>query len=330
MPKHVVHISPNHMDPEYAIERRELGDDVELRSWSATDDEALGRELRDAEAIMTWRVPFRARVIEQLEACRLIIRIGVGFDTIDLDAAKARGIAVCNVPDYCTDEVADHTIGLLLAISRGIIRYNDNMRAGNERWGWSGAAPLYRLAGKRLGVIGLGRIGTAVARRAAALGLDVAFHDPYVPDGTDKALGLRRLELPELLGGSDVVTFHTPLTDETRRMANAGFFAELKPGAIVLNTSRGAVIDVDALEAAMREGTVAAAGLDVLPVEPPSPEPGLIRAWRAREEWVRDRLVYTPHSAFYSEESEMEMRAKAARTVREALDGKPIRNRVNP
>ena len=329
MPRRVVRISPNHMDPEYAIERQELGGDIDLIPWSAEGGEALGEELQDADAVMTWRVPITRAVVERLQACRLIIRIGVGFDIVDLDAASERGIPVCNVPDYCTDEVADHTIGLLLAIARGIVRYNDNMRAGNERWGWSGAAPLYRLAGKRLGVIGLGRIGTAVARRAAALGLQVAFHDPYVPDGTDKALGLRRLELPQLLAESDIVTFHTPLTAETRGMANTEFFASLKPGATVLNTSRGAVIDVDALEAAMREGTVAAAGLDVLPVEPPSPEPGLIRAWRAGEEWVRERLVYTPHSAFYSEESELEMRAKAARTVRDALEGGGVRNRVN-
>ncbi len=329
MSGYVVRISPNHMDPEYAIERRELGDAIELRPWSATGDEALGEELQDADAVMTWRVPIGARVIEQLGACRLIIRIGVGFDIVDIDAARERGIPVCNVPDYCVDEVADHTIGLLLAIARGIVRYNDNMRAGNERWGWSGAAPLYRLSGKRLGIIGLGRIGAAVARRAQALGLQVAFHDPYVPDGTDKMLGLRRLEMAELLAESDIVTFHTPLTAETRGMADAAFFGRLKPGAVVLNTSRGAVIDVDALELAMREGTVAAAGLDVLPVEPPTPEPGLIRAWRAGEEWIRERLVYTPHSAFYSEESELEMRAKAARTVRDALEGKGVRNRVN-
>ena len=329
MAMHVVRISPGHMDPAYAVERRELEGVAELMPWSATGPDALADELQDADAVMTWRIPIGAGVIARLRKCRLIIRIGVGFDIVDVDAARERGVAVCNVPDYCTDEVADHTIGLLLAIARGIVRYNDNMRAGNERWGWSGAAPLYRLSGKRIGVIGLGRIGTAVARRAAALGLDVAFHDPYVPDGTDKALGLRRLDLPELLATSDVVTFHTPLTAETRRMADAAFFSALKPGAIVLNTSRGAVVDVDALEGAMREGIVSAAGLDVLPVEPPVPEPGLIRAWRAGEEWVRERLVYTPHSAFYSEESEFEMRAKAARTVRDALTGAGIRNRVN-
>ena len=230
MPRHVVRISPNHMDPEYAIERRELGGDIDLVPWSAEGGEALGEELRDADAVMTWRVPITRAVVERLRACRLIIRIGVGFDIVDLDAASERGIAVCNVPDYCTDEVADHTIGLLLAIARGIVRYNDNMRAGNERWGWSGAAPLYRVAGKRLGIIGLGRIGTAVARRAAALGLQVAFHDPYVPDGTDKALGLRRLELADLLAESDIVTFHTPLTAETRGDGERGVLRVAEAG----------------------------------------------------------------------------------------------------
>lgn len=329
MVKHVVYVSPNHMDPHYEIERRELGRSVDLREWKATDQAALAEELRGADAIMTWRVPLRQSVIERLEKCRVIVRFGVGFDIVDTDAAKAKGIPVCNVPDYCTDEVADHTLGLLLAIARGIVRYNDNTRLGNERWGWSGAAPLHRLAGAHFGIIGLGRIGTAVARRAQAFGMRVAFYDPYVPDGTDKALGLQRMGLEELLQDSDVLTFHTPLTPETEGLGSTKLFSKLKPGAIVLNTSRGAVMDIDSLEMAMREGRVAASGIDVLPVEPPVPEPGLIRAWREGEQWIRDRLICTPHSAFYSEESDLEMRSKAARTVREVLEGQVVRNQVN-
>jgi phosphoglycerate dehydrogenase-like enzyme len=330
MPQHTVYISPNHMDPSYQLERDGLGPDVDLKPWSATNPDDLAVEISDADAVMTWRVPLSAQVIDRLTRCQVIIRFGVGFDIVDVEAARARDIPVCNIPDYCTDEVADHTMGLLLALNRQIVTFSNNVRSGNAGWSWAGAGELHRITGSTLGVIGLGRIGTAVALRAKAFGMDVAFHDPYVPDGTEGALDLRRLERDELLASADYVTLHTPLTNETRGMADREFFSKLKLGATLINTSRGPVVDIEALEAAMRNGDVRAAGLDVLPKEPPEPEPGLLTAWRANEPWLQGRLIVTPHSAFYNEESDHDMRVKAARTVREVFDGLPARNRVNP
>ncbi len=329
MPKHLVCISPAHMDPTYQLERAGLGPDVELRVFSATDQETIGREAREADAIMTWRMRIEEQAIRQLQRCKLIIRLGVGFDVVDIEAARRHEIPVSNVPDYCTDEVADHTMGLLLALARQIVTFNGRLRHGNDGWSWDAAGPLSRLTGKTLGVIGLGRIGTAVALRAKAFGLRVVFHDPYVVDGMDRALGLARLSLDDLLTASDYISLHTPLTRETRGMANADFFGKVKAGVTLINTSRGPVVDIDALEAAMREGQVRAAALDVLPQEPPVPPPGLLQAWRNKEEWVRGRLIFTPHAAFYTEESDHDMRVKAAQTVREVLDGRPPRNRVN-
>ncbi len=328
--KHVVYISPGHMDPTYAIEREGLGLDVDLRILTNPDRGFMdGAEAKDADAIMTWRTKINAAAINQLEKCRIIVRIGVGYDNVDAEAARRKGIAVANIPDYCTNEVADHTMALLLSLTRGLSAYVDSVKTDVERWEWSAAGHLFRMTGKTLGIVGLGRIGTAVAMRAKAFGLDVAFHDPYARDGMDRALGLRRLGLDELLAQADFLTLHTPLTDETRGMVNADFFGKLKHGAYLVNTSRGAVLDANALEFALREGRVAAAALDVMPTEPPDPELALMKAWRAGEDWLKHRLIVTPHSAFYSEEGEVDMRVKATATVREVLDGLPARNVVN-
>ena len=330
-PKHIVYISPGHMDPTYALEREGLGRDVDLRVMSTPDRGYMdGREVREADAIITWRTRIDAEAIGHLERCRLIVRLGVGFDIVDVAAAANRGIPVSNVPDYCTNEVADHTIALLLTIVRGIPAYVDSVREAGNRWEWLAAGRLDRIQGRTLGIVGLGRIGTAVALRAKAFGIDVAFHDPYTRDGMERALGLRRVAvLDDLLAQADFLSLHTPLTDETRGMVNAGFLSKVKQGAFLVNTSRGGVLDANALEFALREGRIAAAALDVLPTEPPDPELPLIKAWRNGEDWIKHRLVVTPHSAFYSEQGEVDMRVKAALTVREVLDGRPPRNVVN-
>ena len=318
------------MDPEYTLEKQGLGPDVDLRVMQNPDRGYMdGADAREADAIMTWRTRIDARAIDQLERCKLIVRLGVGYDFVDVEAAARKGIPVANVPDYCTNEVADHTLALLLGITRGLPAYVDSVKLETDRWEWSAAGHLFRMTGKTLGIIGLGRIGTAVALRAKAFGIDVAFNDPYARDGMERSLGLRRLELDDLLAQADFVTLHTPLTEETRGLVNADFLAKLKHGAYLVNTSRGGVLNVNALEIALREGRVAAAALDVMPTEPPDPELALMKAWRLGEEWIKHRLIVTPHSAFYSEEGEVDMRVKATATVREVLDGLPARNVVN-
>lgn len=328
--KPVVYISPGHMDPEYTLEKAGLGPDVDLRVMQSPERGYMdGASTREADAIMTWRTRIDAKAIDQLERCKLIVRLGVGYDFVDIEAAARKGIPVANVPDYCTNEVADHTMALLLSITRGLPAYVDSVKQATNRWEWSAAGRLFRMTGKTLGIIGLGRIGTAVALRAKAFGVDVAFYDPYIRDGMERSLGLRRLELDELLAQADYLTLHTPLTDLTRGMVNSDFLAKIKHGAYIVNTSRGGVLDAHALEIALREGRVAAAALDVMPTEPPDPELGLVKAWRAGEEWIKHRLMVTPHSAFYSEEGEVDMRVKATANVREVLDGLPARNVVN-
>jgi lactate dehydrogenase-like 2-hydroxyacid dehydrogenase len=252
--------------------------------------------------------------MDRMPKCRVVVRAGVGFDNIDLAAAGARGIAVCNTPDYGTMDVADHTIALTLSILRGIPFYNSAILADPVAgWRFDAAPAVRRLSTQVFGVVGLGRIGTAAALRAKALGMKVEFFDPYRPTGTELALGIERCAtLDDLLGRADVVSLHTPLTAETRHMMNAVTFARMKPGAILVNTGRGGIVDLGALTDALLSGQVLAAGLDVLEVEPMPADSRLISTWRAGDSPIRDRLILTPHAAFYSPSSLVDLRRKSA------------------
>ena len=277
------------------------GEQVTAAAWAACD------------AMLTFRcTPLVTSKMAALERCRIIVRGGVGFDGLDLEGFGARGVAVCNVPDYGTTEVADHAIGLLLALRRGIVSYNDGLRADPRgNWHWSRQRCL------------------AAESMICPFDLHVMFYDPYLPPGADLATGFRRAEtLEELLEASDAVSLHTPLTDETRTLINAHSLAEMKPGAVLINTSRGPTVDIDAVHEALESGRLAAAALDVLPTEPPPDHP-LIRAYAAREEWIDGRLILTPHSAFFSPPGQRDLRRKAIETIVAALDGPGLRNCVN-
>ena len=311
------------------VESRVLGSGYELHQFCSNDESQLVGKIDDAHALLVWHeICITQASIEILKNCEVIVRCGVGFDNIDVRAAAGKGIPVCNVPDYGTNEVADHTIALLLAVTRGICSFNASLSKSNSRWRWDEAGPLQRITGKTLGIIGLGRIGTAVLLRAKAFGLRVVYYDPYIPDGIDKSLGVTSLSLNDLLECSDIISIHTPLTPKTKGMANKQFFSRVKEGCIILNTARGEIIDFESLEAALKSGKIKAAGLDVLPTEPPVNEP-LIEAWRDGKTWMRNKLVLTPHSAFYTEESFVEMRMKAALEAKRVLEGKQPKNCIN-
>lgn len=312
------------------VESEVLGPDVDLNVITARDPVEIGLQAKDSDAVLVWRTPIAKEAIDQMSKCKVIVRIGIGYDIVDIHAARDRGIPVCNVPDYGTNDVADHTLALMLNLRRGIGNFNDAVREGNSGWDYTVAGNLSRLTDQTLGIIGLGRIGTAVALRAKAFGMKVAFYDPYCSPGQEKAIGVvRKATVEDLLKDSDVVSIHTPLTDETRNFASHKFFSAIKHGAILINTARGGIVDIDALEIAMREGKISGAGLDVWPTEPPNPVTSLMQEWRDNADWIKGRLIATPHSAFYNAESYHEMRSKAAQTVRDVLDGYPARNCVN-
>jgi D-3-phosphoglycerate dehydrogenase/C-terminal binding protein len=312
-------------------ERDALGDLADVVALNAPSEAELPGRLDDADAVMLYHnVSLGAGTINRLTRCKLIVRCGVGFDNVDWAFARSRGIPVANVPDYGTEEVADSAIGLALALARGIHRYDARLRRDLGAWNYQEAAPLRRLRGRVFGVVGLGRIGTAAAVRAKALGMDVAFYDPYRPDGTDKALGVRRVErLADLLEQSFVLSLHCPLTAETRHLIDAAALARMPHGSYLVNTSRGGVVDLTAVPDAVRCGRLAGAGIDVFPHEPPPADHPLVAAWRDPADPCHDRVVLNPHAAFYSEEGLLDIRVKASQACRRALLGEPLRNIVN-
>lgn len=309
-----------------------LGDIADVAALDAYSEAALVGKIESADAIMLYHnLGLTAQTINALQHCKLIVRCGVGFDNVDRKLARERGIPVANVPDYGTEEVADSAIGMMLTLTRGIHQLNTQLQHNpKQAWTYLPIAPLYRLRGRTFAVLGLGRIGTATALRAKAFGMRVIFYDPYVNDGLDKALGLTRVEtLDELLAQADVLSCHTPLTPETRHIIDAAAIAKMKPGSYLVNTSRGAVVDTTAIPPAIESGHLAAAGIDVLAIEPPGEDHHLIQAWRDPKSRCHHAVIVNPHSAFYSVEGLLDMRIKGSAAVRNALLGRPIRNVVN-
>lgn len=306
-------------DPEAVIERETIGDAADVRNFFCSSDADFTEELLDAEVLIFWQnVAVTAAGIGRLRRCRAIIRNGVGFDSVDIAAARARGIPVCNVPDYGTEEVADHAIALALALCRQLFPLD----AEAKRLGWTirVTEKLRRLRELTFGIIGLGRIGTAAALRAKALGFKVCFYDPYLANGVDKAIGIARCRsLPELLRQADVLSIHCPLSAGTRHLIAEPELALMKPSAFIVNTARGGIIKKAAILAALREGRLAGAGLDVIENEPLETE----------EEAATPNLIATCHAAFCSVESKQEMRTTSARIARAAVLGLPLENVVN-
>jgi len=313
------------------IERNVLDSIATVEACDALAEDQLVGKIETADAIMMYHnLSLTAASIDRLQRCRLIVRCGVGFDNVDHTRARQRGIPVANVPDYGTEDVADSAIGMALALTRGIHQYNTRLRVQADPWMYWIAQPLHRLRGRVFGIIGLGRIGTATALRAKALGLDVRFYDPLKPDGYDKAIGIRRVEsLRELMHEAWILSLHCPLTKETRHLINPQTLSWMPDGSYLVNTSRGEVVDITALPPAIASGKLAGAAIDVLPDEPPLPDNPLIAAWRDPQHAAFERLILNPHAAFYSEEGLHDMRQKGAEACRRALTGETLRNIIN-
>jgi C-terminal binding protein len=320
------------LDDDLAPEREVLGDLAEVTALNASSVDELPGHIEDADALMMFHyLEVGREVLERLNKCRLIVRCGVGFDNVDIRAAKELGIPVANIPDYGTEEVADAAIGLSLDLLRKITFLNRHLQSTTDDWHYQVALPIRRLRGMNCGVIGCGRIGTAFALRAKAFGMNVQFYDPYLPDGADKALGISRCEtLTELLGSSDLVSVHCPLTAETHAMIDLETLSQMKQGAYLVNTARGSIVDHRAVLTALETGQLAGAALDVLSQEPPAQDDPVLAAWRNPEHPAHFRLILNPHSAFYSRESLLDMRTKGAQNIRRVFTGNEPRNVINP
>lgn len=272
----------------------------------------------NADGIVVQYAKITADLMDRLPNLKAIGRYGVGVDTIDVPAATERGIAVCSVPDYGTESVSDHAIGLALAVARGIPRLDRGIRAGSADF--VPVKPLFGFAGRTFGVVGLGLIGAATARKAKGLGYEVIAHDPILEPGTVRD-GVEVVSFDEVLERSHVVSLHTPLSAETHHLVGAAELAKLRPDAILVNTSRGGVVDTAALVEALEQGAIYGAGLDVHEQEP-------LPAGHALTGF--DNVVLTPHTAWYTEESYFELKRRVVENVARVVLGERPRNILNP
>ena len=300
------------------VERKTLGEMAELVALKTKKPEEFLDAAKDCDALLnTYAGPITAEVMSKMPKCRIIARYGIGVDTIDLEAATRAGIIVTNNPTYCIEEVAEHTMALLLACARKIAFYDRLVRSG--RWEVPPGKPIFRLVGRTLGLVGFGNIAREVAVRAAAFGMRVLYADPFVKEGQFSSPG-KRAELEVLLREADFVSLHPPLTPDTRKMMNDRAFSLMKPSAFLVNCSRGPVVDTEALVRALDAKKIAGCALDTTDPEP-LPDPHPLRG--------RENVIVVPHAAWYSEQAMAGLQAGAPGEVRRVLSGEWPLNVVN-
>lgn len=292
--------------------------DTALFSYQCKTETEVAQYCKDADAILTQWAPITAKVINQMVNCKVIVRYGIGVDNVDLEAARKKNIAVVNVPDYAIDEVADHTFSLLLSSVRKIPQIIQNVRQGE--WNIAPCRPIMGIQGKLLGLAGFGNIAKAVAKRAQAFGMNIAAYDPFISKELMHEYGAIKMDWNELLENSDVISIHLPLNDYTKNLVNEQAFHLMKPSAYLINTSRGGIINTDALLHALMNKDIAGAAIDVIEQEPIAKDHPLL---------TLENCLVTSHCAWYSESSLLRLQAFAAKEVKRVLEGQSPKHIVN-
>lgn len=311
----ICYLSPPYTDLSFENQLLQ-GTDIQLVACTVKDPEDAVRAAKDADAILTAVVPVGADFVDRLQNCRVIVRLGVGYDIVDLASCRRKGIRLCNVPDYGTEEVANHAIALCFAVHRRILSYDRNVR--NGRWGHVLPWPIHRFSTLRVGVLGLGRIGSTFARSIKPFVRDVVGFDPFLAAAQFEVKGLARMSLESLFETSDIISLHLPLSEESHHLISDAAIAQMKRSPILINVSRGGLIDGAALIRALESGRLSGAGLDVFEDEP-NVRPELL---------VLENIVLTPHVAWYSEEADIQLRRSAIEEIVRVLAGAPPKNPV--
>jgi D-3-phosphoglycerate dehydrogenase len=300
------------------VEKKTLKELADLVPLQTKKPEEFIAQAADCDALLnTYAGPITAEVMAKMPKCRIIARYGIGVDTIDLEAATQAGIIVTNNPSYCIEEVAEHTMALLLASARKVAFYDREVRAG--RWAVPPGKPLYRIAGRTLGLVGFGNIARQVAIRAASFGMRIVFADPFIEEGQFDVPG-KKMALQDVLREADFVSLHPPLTPQTRKMIGDDAFSSMKPSAVLINCARGPIVDTDALVRALDAKKIAGCALDTTDPEP-LPDPHSLRG--------RDNVILNPHVAWYSEQALVGLQAGAPSEVKRVLSGEWPVNVVN-
>ncbi len=290
-----------------------------LVACQCNSEEELIENGKDADALLVQYASISRKVMENLGRCQVIVRYGVGVDNIDIESATDYGIAVVNVPDYGLNEVADHTMALLLASSRKLLQFDKSVKQGT--WNYRIAQPLYRINGKKLGLIAFGNIARLVAARAQAFGMDVQVYDPFLPEEIALQHGVRMSTFDDLIQNADYISVHCPANASNYHLFNRDVFAKMKKHAIFINTARGALVEENDLAEALEKGIIGGAGIDVCKTEPLSSDSRLLNL---------ENIIITPHAAWYTEEAQQALQVKAGQEIARALSGEMPLHVVNP
>jgi D-3-phosphoglycerate dehydrogenase len=314
MTRVVVAEIPESTGRDLSVERSILGSDVEIVHYICDGtEEHLIAACQDADVVLTDYSPFTRKVIEQLRSCQLISVAATGYNSIDLEAAADKGIRVCAIDEYCTDEVADHVILLMLALCRRLPEYHQQVQS-EHRWQFDSLSGLARMSDLTLGIVGFGKIGQAVARRASGFGMTLLAYDPYPNAAAGADLNVRFCELAELYSMADVISLNCGLTTENEHLLDAGAFQQMTRKPLLINCARGALVDEEALVHALDSGQISGAALDVLSEESPDLQASNLTG--------RGNVILTPHVAFYSDASIRDNRRISTANIRNFLDGK--------
>jgi len=288
---------------------------AELILAQVKEEEDLIRVCKGADGLLNQYALLTRRVFEHLPNCKVVSRYGVGVDSVDLKAATDLGIIVANVPDYCMDEVSNQTISMILTLIRKTAFFDQKVKSG--QWDFHSGMPIHRIHGKILGLIGCGKIGLEVAKKISGFGVKVIAFDPYIEKARE---GIELKDLDTLLKESDFISIHCPLNESTRHLIGEKELQKMEKRPLLINTSRGPIVDEKALIQALKEGRISGAGLDVLEKEPPDPKNPMLKM---------DNVVLSPHVGFYSEESISELKRRTAKNVSDVLMGRRPRSVVN-
>lgn len=314
-----------------AIEKKAVNAYANIDCVCATNEAELSDDISNYDAvIVSYKFKISKKTIDRLTNCKAIVCACVGFDNVDYLYAAEKGIRVFNVPDYGTNDVADHAFALLLSYARQICMYNNNLKTDLvKNWNPKTVLEFHRLTGKKVGIIGLGRIGTAFAIRAKSFGMQVLFFDPYKQDGYEKTLQFERVDsIEQIFNCCDIISIHAPLTSETIKMISWDIIKNSKHKPIIINTARGKIVDNESICRAIREDIIEAFLADVLEFEPPAIDDVFYNY--AKDPILSNRILLTPHAASYAEESQYEMRYKSAECALKAvLNNKYLRNCIN-
>ena len=321
---------------ESEIEKRIFGRNVKIVCLNPKNKKKFNKEIEEADGLLVWHAEITKEVINRLKKCKAMVRYGVGYDNIDINYAKKKNIVCANTPDYGIDEVADTTCGLIISLARKIYLYNLNSK--NYKKGWqenviseNKTNPIKRSNEHNLGIIGAGRIGSAVALRMKSFGMNIGFYDPHKESGIEKTLGILRFEnIEEIIKFSTIISINCTLNRETKGMINSKFINNLNKNTILVNTARGEIVEkLDVLFNGLKSNRLGGVGLDVLPHEPPKKQEKLIKAWKNVNNPFNSKIIINPHAAYFSSRSVREMKIKAAENMKRHLKGLKLKNIIN-